>query len=113
MIGKNIYHIRKSKGLTLTELAERADISKSYLSNIERDVNKNPSIKILEKLANVLDTDLQVLLIGTDFDHDSHDQDLIEFAHELREIGVEKDHIQDYRPIIEFLKWKSDQDESK
>ena len=44
MIGKNIYWLRKEKGLTLSELAERANIAKSYLSNIERNINQNPSI---------------------------------------------------------------------
>ena len=49
MIGKNIYLLRKEKGLTLSELAERANIAKSYLSNIERNINQNPSIQIVEK----------------------------------------------------------------
>lgn len=31
--------ISKKKGLTLSELAERAGVSKSYLSNIERNIN--------------------------------------------------------------------------
>ena len=43
MIGKNIAEIRKKRGYTLSELAELANISKSYLSNIERNINKNPS----------------------------------------------------------------------
>ena len=37
MIGKNILRIRKGRALSLTELAERANIAKSYLSNIERN----------------------------------------------------------------------------
>lgn len=39
MLGKNIYQFRKKRGLTLSELAERAGVSKSYLSNIERNIN--------------------------------------------------------------------------
>ena len=54
MIGKNIYLLRKEKGLTLSELAERANIAKSYLSNMERNINQNPSIQIVEKIAQVL-----------------------------------------------------------
>ena len=49
MIGKNIYWLRKEKGLTLSELAERANVAKSYLSNIERDINQNPSIQYSRK----------------------------------------------------------------
>ncbi|MGX2961370.1 helix-turn-helix domain-containing protein [Peribacillus sp. JNUCC 23] len=46
--------IRKQRGLTLSELAEKAFISKLYLSNIERSLNKNPSIQVLEKIAGFL-----------------------------------------------------------
>ena len=62
MIGKNIYEIRKQRGFTLSELAERAKISKSYLSNIERNINKNPSIQVIKKIAMVLEIDLKALL---------------------------------------------------
>ena len=58
MIGNNIYRIRKQRGLTLSELAKKALISKSYLSNIERNLNKNPSIQVMEKIAAVLHVDL-------------------------------------------------------
>jgi XRE family transcriptional regulator, master regulator for biofilm formation len=108
MIGKNIYNIRRSKGLTLTELAERADISKSYLSNIERDINKNPSIKILEKISIVLEVDLNLLLVGTHLENGIIDPVIIDFANELKEMGIEKEHLQDYKSLIEYIKWKSD-----
>ncbi|MGQ4665879.1 helix-turn-helix domain-containing protein [Metabacillus halosaccharovorans] len=36
---------RKQKGLTLSEVAKQAKISKSYLSNIERNLNLNPSLQ--------------------------------------------------------------------
>lgn len=45
MIGNKIYKFRKQRGLSISELAERAKISKSYLSNIERNLNSNPPIK--------------------------------------------------------------------
>lgn len=51
MIGSNISELRKKKGMTLTELARRAKVSKSYLSNIERNLNQNPSIYVIEKIA--------------------------------------------------------------
>ena len=40
MIGENISTIRKNRGYTLSELAEQAHISKSYLSNIERNLKR-------------------------------------------------------------------------
>ena len=62
MIGNKINKLRKQKGLTLSELAERAKVSKSYLSNIERDLNKNPSIHIIEKISAVLQVEPSVLI---------------------------------------------------
>lgn len=108
MIGKNIYKIRKDKGLSLSELAERAKISKSYLSNIERNLNQNPSINMIEKIATVLDVELQVLLA----DEKSRDprstieSEWIDFVHELKESGVGKEHLEEYRTLIEFINWK-------
>src|ERR1700730_4613662 len=54
MIGKRVQQLRKEKGMSLTELAERAGVAKSYISSLERDIQKNPSIQFLEKIAGVL-----------------------------------------------------------
>lgn len=62
MIGKNIAELRKRRGFTLTQLAERANMSKSYLSNIERDLNRNPSLEVMKKIGAVLNVDLLTLL---------------------------------------------------
>jgi len=62
MFGKNIQKLRKEKKLTLTQLAEKTEISKSYLSHIERNIQTNPSIDVLVKIASALDVDIQTLL---------------------------------------------------
>ncbi|MEO3945372.1 helix-turn-helix transcriptional regulator [Gorillibacterium sp. CAU 1737] len=62
MIGDRIKYLREQKGLTITELAEMADISKSYLSHMERKLQNNPSLQMLSKLAESLDTNLEFLL---------------------------------------------------
>lgn len=114
MIGENIQRIRKKKGLTLSELAERAQISKSYLSNMERNLNKNPSIQIIEKIAAVLNVNFHVLL-GTMSDQDTFpENEWFKFVNDLRESGVESDQLKEYKSVIEFAKWRkemSDEDE--
>jgi len=108
MIGKNIYEIRKRRGLTLTELAERAGIAKSYLSNIERNLNQNPSINVIEKIASVLEVDLKELLgSGHDKKELQMDNEWVEFVKELRDSGVEKDQIQEYKMLLDFIKWQN------
>lgn len=52
---------RQHRGLTLRELAERAGVSRSYLSEIERGV-KPGSAEALHRLAGVLGTSMEALL---------------------------------------------------
>jgi XRE family transcriptional regulator of biofilm formation len=61
MLGSKIQKLRLEKKLTLTELANRTGISKSYLSYIERNIQKNPSIEVLAKIASALEVVPQTL----------------------------------------------------
>jgi XRE family transcriptional regulator of biofilm formation len=107
--------MRKQKGLTLSELASRADVSKSYLSNIERNIYKNPSIQIVKKIARVLDVDLKVLLNSelTEETPKVPDKEIIELAMELKNSGVSKDQIPDYKMVLEFIRWQNQNEENK
>lgn len=109
MIGKNIYDLRKSRGLSLTELSERSSISKSYLSNIERNLNKNPSIQILEKIALVLKVDVKALINSEKPQNTIHqlEYEWMDFIKELKEYGIEKENLQEYRQLIDFINWKN------
>lgn len=49
-LGKNVSELRKQKGLTQEQLAERSGLDPSYISGIERGV-RNPSFKSLVSLA--------------------------------------------------------------
>jgi len=114
MIGENIFRLRKKKGLTLTELAERANIAKSNLSNIERNINQNPSIKVLEKLASVLDVELMTLLNikkNDNFDQPL-DKEWSQFVKRLKKQGVTKEHMDEYHKVLEFIEWQNKVSES-
>lgn len=108
MIGPKISEIRKKRGFTLSELAKRAGISKSYLSNIERNLNRNPSIHVIKKISHVLDVDLQILLKPEKNIEEQQlpDQDWIDLANQLRLSGIEKEQLQEYKTLIEFIKWQ-------
>lgn len=109
MIGRNIQELRKRKGMTLTQLAANAGISKSYLSNIERGVNQNPSIEVLKRLAYVLNADLKTLLRVQESDENdlNLNQELIELIEELKTVVIDKEQMDEYRALIEYIKWKS------
>jgi XRE family transcriptional regulator, master regulator for biofilm formation len=62
MIGDRIKKQRKEKGYSITELAEQAGVSKSYLSYLERNLKNNPSLQFLTKIAHKLDCSIEYLL---------------------------------------------------
>ncbi|MEH6907466.1 helix-turn-helix domain-containing protein [Neobacillus drentensis] len=62
MDGTKLKMLRNAKGISLTKLGELTGISKSYLSLIERDIQRNPSLEILGKLAKTFDVDVEYLV---------------------------------------------------
>lgn len=107
MIGKKIQELRKEKGLSLSELAERAEIAKSYLSSIERDIQTNPSIQFLEKIASVLDIPINSLITPNhEIAADSLDEEWLKLVKEAMDSNISKD---EFREFLEFTKWKQQQ----
>ena len=60
-IGKNVRRLREAKGWSQEEYADRADIHRTYVSDIERG-RRNPTISVVEKLAKPLDVSAGSLL---------------------------------------------------
>lgn len=52
--GKKVRQRRKKEGMNQKELAEKAGISRTYLSEIERGEAQNISFRVVEKLEEVL-----------------------------------------------------------
>ena len=61
-LSQKIRQLREEKGFSLNKLAEMAEISKAYLSQLENDVSKQPSAEILFKIASALGTTIADLL---------------------------------------------------
>lgn len=53
-LGERIKSLRIEKGLTLSQLAKDAELSKGLLSKLENNENSNPSIDTLYKIAEAL-----------------------------------------------------------
>ncbi|ARU63857.1 hypothetical protein CBW65_10005 [Tumebacillus avium] len=53
-------HARRAKKLTQEQLANRCDITRAYLANIERGKHA-PSLRTAFRIANVLDSTLEQL----------------------------------------------------
>jgi len=56
-IGKKLRRLRKSKALTLEELATRANLTKGFLSQVERD-KASPSVAALKQVLDVMGEDI-------------------------------------------------------
>ncbi|WP_309089093.1 helix-turn-helix domain-containing protein [Domibacillus sp.] len=61
-IGESIRSFRLKKELSLTELASRCGITTSYISSVERGIQTNPSIGVLQKIARELDVPVHHLI---------------------------------------------------
>lgn len=105
MIGKRIQQLRKSKGLSLTELAERAGVAKSYLSNVERNIQSNPSIQFLEKITDVLNVSVESLIYDENTNDDALDKQWLELVVEAMNSGVSKE---EFKEFLDYQKWKKE-----
>ncbi len=105
MIGDRVKKIRLEKKMSLSELAEQAGVAKSYISSLERNLQRNPSIQFLEKISAVLNVPVDHLI------HDMADQgeldsDWLNLVKEAMDSGVSKDQFRDF---LEFNRWRLNQ----
>ncbi|RST73735.1 helix-turn-helix domain-containing protein [Siminovitchia acidinfaciens] len=102
MIGLHIKELREQKGYSLSKLADKAGISKSYLSYIERDMQRNPSLQVLSKIAHPLGVTVEQLLqesVQKEFKLDKEWQMLVQKAIQA---GMRKEDFLEYYQFIQF-----------
>ena len=107
MIGERVKKLREEKKMSMTELAEKAGVAKSYLSSLERNLQTNPSIQFLEKISQVLHVPVDALLYDAP-SKESLDSDWMKIVEEAMNSGVSKEQFRDF---IEFNKWRKDHEE--
>ncbi|MDN3017629.1 helix-turn-helix domain-containing protein [Neobacillus sp. NRS-1170] len=109
MIGDRVKKFRLEKKMSLSELAEQAGVAKSYLSSLERNLQKNPSIQFLEKIAAVLNLPVEHL-IHEQIDKTELDSEWMNIVKEAMNSGVSKDQ---FREFLEFNKWRTNQNNNQ
>lgn len=83
LLGQRIRQRRKEKKYTLEQLAEKLDVSTTFIGQIER-AKGIPSLETLVKIANVLEISTDSLLFG-DLNNKSGHRHFIEKVEELTE----------------------------
>ncbi|MGF2618202.1 helix-turn-helix transcriptional regulator [Rossellomorea vietnamensis] len=101
MVGEKIKLLRERKGITINELALMANISKSYISSIERGLQKNPSINVLEKIALALDVSLDMIILEESEDM-SVTEDWLHLLKEAIEHGLTKEEFIHFTTLMEI-----------
>jgi len=113
MVGEKIKNLRIRKKYSITELSEKAKVSKSYLSYIERGIQENPSLQVLSRLARTLDTTVEYLM-GQEIKMKNTsmpiDPEWILLVDEAIKNGVSKE---DFSYYLDFIKFKNQTDQEK
>lgn len=109
LIGEKIKKLRQDKKMSISELAEKAGVAKSYLSSIERNLQSNPSIQFIEKIGTVLGVTVNEIIRDEQADNSMEqlDGEWLKIVQEAMDSGVSKEQFKEY---LEFNKWRSKQD---
>lgn len=104
LIGEKIKELRKAKKMSISELAEKAGVAKSYLSSIERGIQVNPSIQFIEKISIVLGVSINELIRENQSKQKEElDEEWLEIVQEAMDSGVSKEQ---FKEFLEFNKWR-------
>ena len=57
-----IRRLRKRANLTQKQLADKAAVSQSYVSQLEKGRSEEPSVYVVQRIAKVLDVSIEELL---------------------------------------------------
>ncbi|WP_141504015.1 helix-turn-helix domain-containing protein [Paenibacillus luteus] len=110
MIGERIKSLREKKGYSITKLADLAGVSKSYLSYIERNMQNNPSLQVMAKIAAPLDSNIEYLL-GEEHLPKIHEDEMLDEEWRLIiknavDEGMSKGDFQALKDLIRSNIWK-------
>ncbi len=95
--------IRQAKKMSMTELAEKSKVAKSYISSIERNIKVNPSIQVLEKISKILEVPLNYIL-STDDTPDEIDEEWVHLMQKAISLGVTKEQFEEFLVYKELEK---------
>ncbi|WHX60524.1 helix-turn-helix domain-containing protein [Peribacillus frigoritolerans] len=94
MIGYRVKSLREERKMSITELSAKSGVAKSYISSLERNLQTNPTILVLEKIARILCIKVDVLL--NEQADKSMDEEWMEIMQDVMGSGISKEEMREF-----------------
>lgn len=108
--GNKIRHYRKLIKLTQEELADKLEVTKSYISKVENE-NTLPSVEMFVNIAEILNVDVGDLLEGKIEPPELLKEagaKWIKLGEDLEKIGVTPEQVKQWAEIVKIYSHNSD-----
>ncbi|MEW5552031.1 helix-turn-helix domain-containing protein [Peribacillus frigoritolerans] len=99
MIGYRVKSLREERKMSISELSTKSGVAKSYISSLERNLQTNPTILVLEKIARILCIKVDALL--NEQADNGMDEEWMEIMQDVMGSGISKEEM---REIIQDRK---------
>ncbi|MEC0275505.1 helix-turn-helix domain-containing protein [Peribacillus frigoritolerans] len=94
MIGYRVKSLREERKMSITELSAKSGVAKSYISSLERNLQTNPTILVLEKIARILCIKVDALL--NEQADKSMDEEWMEIMQDVMGSGISKEEMREF-----------------
>ncbi|MGE7636509.1 helix-turn-helix domain-containing protein [Peribacillus frigoritolerans] len=94
MIGYRVRSLREERKMSITELSAKSGVAKSYISSLERNLQTNPTILVLEKIARILCIKVDALL-NEQVDK-VMDEEWMEIMQDVMGSGISKEEMREF-----------------
>ncbi|CAN7193781.1 helix-turn-helix domain-containing protein [Peribacillus frigoritolerans] len=94
MIGYRVKSLREERKMSITELSAKSGVAKSYISSLERNLQTNPTILVLEKIAKILCIKVDALL--NEQADKSMDEEWMEIMQDVMGSGISKEEMREF-----------------
>lgn len=94
MIGYRVKSLREERKMSISELSTKSGVAKSYISSLERNLQTNPTILVLEKISRILCIKVDALL--NEQEDKGMDEEWLEIMHDIMEIGISKKEMREF-----------------
>ncbi|MGZ9818831.1 helix-turn-helix domain-containing protein [Peribacillus simplex] len=94
MIGYRVKSLREERKMSISELSAKSGVAKSYISSLERNLQTNPTILVLDKIARILCIKVDALL--NEKVDKVMDEEWMEIMQDIMGSGISKEEMREF-----------------